>query len=136
MAELLRVYHNQRSFLGICLGHQAIAETFGMKLVALETVRHGIKTIIRIIKPFDYIFEGVPSEFSVGLYHSWKVCYDSKTQGSSPDLRITALSHDGIIMSVAHVRYDIRGVQFHPESFMSEYGNLVVQNWIKNLSCR
>jgi len=136
MSELLRLYCNERSFLGICLGHQAIAEAYGMKLVNLNTVRHGLKAMIRIIKPYDYIFDGIPSEFSAGLYHSWGVCFESNAQESCSDLRITALSNDGIIMALAHVRYNIRGVQFHPESFMSEYGALIVQNWIKNLSCR
>lgn len=136
MAELLRLYHNERSFLGICLGHQAIAEAFGMELVKLNAVRHGLKTMIRLIDPIDYLFEGIPSEFSVGLYHSWEVRPYSITPGSDSELRVTALSNDGIIMAVAHVRYDIRGVQFHPESYMSEYGTLVIQNWINNLSSR
>ena len=134
--DLIRQYGPVKSILGICLGHQAIAEAFGMKLVNLNTVRHGLKTMVRIIKPYDYIFNGIPPEFSAGLYHSWGVCFESKARESCSDLRITALSNDGIIMAVAHVKYNIRGVQFHPESFMSEDGALIIQNWIKNLSCR
>jgi anthranilate synthase component II len=132
MAELLKAYYN-KSFLGICLGHQAIAETFGMKLVKLNNVRHGLKTVVRIIEPFDYIFDGMPSEFNAGLYHSWGVCFDSNIRESDSVLRVTALSYDGIIMAVAHVKYNIRGVQFHPESFLSERGSLIVQNWINSL---
>lgn len=135
MAELLRVYHSKKSFLGICLGHQAIAETFGMKLIKLDTARHGLKTIIKIIDSSDYIFEGMPSEFNAGLYHSWAVSIESKFPESVSDLRITALSNDGIIMAVAHVIYDIRGVQFHPESYLSEYGHRVIHNWIKHMTC-
>jgi anthranilate synthase component 2 len=135
MTELLRVYHSKKSFLGICLGHQAIAETFGMKLVKLDTVRHGLKTTIRIIDPVDYIFEGMPTEFKAGLYHSWAVSDESKIQKSVSNLRVTALSNDGIIMAIAHVRYDIRGVQFHPESYLSEYRHMIIHNWINHLSC-
>ena len=135
MTELLRKYHNKKSFLGICLGHQAIAETFGMKLVKLDTVRHGLKITIRIIDPVDYIFEGMPTEFKAGLYHSWAVSDESKIPKSVSNLRVTALGNDGIIMAIAHVRYDIRGVQFHPESYLSEYGHIIIHNWINHLSC-
>jgi len=135
MTELLREYHNKKSFLGICLGHQAIAETFGMNLAKLHTVRHGLKTTIRIIDPVDYIFEGMPTEFKAGLYHSWAVSNESKIPKSVSNLRVTALSNDGIIMAIAHVRYDIRGVQFHPESYLSEYGHIIIHNWINHLSC-
>jgi anthranilate synthase component 2 len=136
MSELLRLYQNKKSFLGICLGHQAIAETFGMKLSKLETVRHGLRVLVRIIEPYDYLYKGIPSEFYVGLYHSWGVKFDHEVQNSCSELRITALSNDGIIMGIAHTKYNIRGVQFHPESFMSEYGTLILQNWINNLSAQ
>jgi len=135
MTELLREYHNKKSFLGICLGHQAIAETFGMKLAKLDTVRHGLKTTIRIIDPVDYIFEGMPTEFKAGLYHSWAISNESKIPKSVSNLRVTGLGNDGIIMAIAHVRYDIRGVQFHPESYLSEYGHIIIHNWINHLSC-
>jgi anthranilate synthase component 2 len=134
MTELLRVYHRNKSFLGICLGHQAIAENFGMKLVKRDTVRHGLKTTIRIIDPVDYIFEGLPTEFQAGLYHSWAVIDESIIRKSVSDLRVTALSHDGIIMAIAHLRYDIRGIQFHPESYLSEYSPQIIHNWINHLS--
>jgi anthranilate synthase component 2 len=136
MAELLRVYFRRKSILGICLGHQAIAETFGMKLVKLDTVRHGIETVIKIIDPSDYIFKGMPSEFKAGLYHSWAVSVDHKIPESVSDLRITALSKDGIIMAIAHVQYDIKGIQFHPESYISESSHIIIHNWINHLSFR
>jgi anthranilate synthase component 2 len=134
MTELLRLYHRKKSILGICLGHQAIAETFGMKLIKLNSVRHGQKTIIKIIDSSDYIFEGVPSEFTAGLYHSWAVSAENKLPKSVSDLRVSALSNDGIIMAVAHIRYNIRGVQFHPESYLTEYGHKIIHNWINHLS--
>ena len=135
MAGLLREFQSKRSFLGICLGHQAIAETFGMKLVKLDTVRHGLKTMIRIIDPSDYIFKGMPSEFEAGLYHSWAVCVERSIRESVSNLHVTALSNDGIIMAIAHDRYDIRGVQFHPESYLSENGHIIIHNWINHLTC-
>ena len=135
MTELLRLYHSKKSILGICLGHQAIAETFGMKLIKLNSVRHGLKTIIKIIDSSDYIFEGVPSKFSAGLYHSWAVSVDHKIPESVSNLCVTALSNDGIIMAVANIKYNIRGVQFHPESYLTEYGHKIIHNWINRLSC-
>lgn len=134
MTELIRLYHSKKSIFGICLGHQAIAETFGMRLIKLNSVRHGLKTIIKIIDSSDYIFEGVPSEFTAGLYHSWAVSAESILLESVSDLRVTALSNDGIIMAVAHIKYNIRGVQFHPESFLTEYGHKIIHNWINHLS--
>jgi anthranilate synthase component II len=133
MAELLRSYSGSKSFLGVCLGHQVIAETFGLKLEKLNSVRHGVSARIRLVEPYDYIFKGVPAEFSAGLYHSWGVYNDIRIDYSDLNLRVTALSDDGIIMALAHTEYNIRGVQFHPESFISEQGPLPVQNWIDSL---
>jgi anthranilate synthase component 2 len=134
MAELLREYAGRKGFLGVCLGHQVIAVTYGLKLERLGTVRHGISTRVRPVEPPDYIFKGMPAEFVAGLYHSWGVYHDSHTRYSDLNLRVTALSDDGIIMALAHTRYNIRGVQFHPESFISEQGPLIVQNWIDSLT--
>ena len=133
MAELLAEYAGTKSFLGVCLGHQVIAETFGLKLVKLGTVRHGVKAMIRLVEPYDYIFKGMPALFGAGLYHSWGVYHDPETPYSDLNLRATAVGDDGIIMALAHTEYNIRGVQFHPESFMSELGPLLVRNWIDSL---
>jgi len=134
MAELLGAYAGTKSFLGVCLGHQVIAEFFGLKLEKLDTVRHGVSTRVRLGEPPDYIFKGMPAEFGAGLYHSWGVYHDSNIRYSDLNLRVTALSNDGIIMAIAHTENNIRGVQFHPESFISEQGPLPVQNWIDRLS--
>ncbi len=133
MTELIRKFDNKKSILGICLGHQAIAEAFGMRLMNLKSVRHGLTTTIRITDPSDYIFEGVPSDFTAGLYHSWAVSADNNSPESFSDLHITAMSKDGIVMAVAHNQFDIRGVQFHPESYMTEYGQRIIYNWINHL---
>jgi anthranilate synthase component 2 len=133
MAELLAEYAGTKSFLGVCLGHQVIAETFGLKLEKLDAVRHGVSTMVRLVEPYDYIFNGMPPVFGAGLYHSWGVYHDSRIDYSGMNLRVTALGNDGIIMALAHTGYNIRGVQFHPESFISEQGPLPVQNWIDSL---
>jgi anthranilate synthase component 2 len=133
MEELLGEYAARKGFLGVCLGYQVIAETFGLKLERLKTVRHGLSTRIRLTEPQDYVFKGMPSEFDAGLYHSWGVYHDSRIEYSDLNLRVTALSNDGIIMALAHTEYNIRGFQFHPESFISEQGSLPVQNWIDSL---
>jgi len=134
MEELLRNYADSKSFLGVCLGHQVIAETYGLELEKLGTVRHGVSTRVRAVEPFDYIFNGMSAEFDAGLYHSWGIYHDSKTDYTGLNMRVTALSGDGIIMALAHTGYNIRGVQFHPESFISEQGPLIVQNWIDSLT--
>lgn len=133
MAELLDAYFATKGFLGVCLGHQVIAESFGLTLGKLHTVRHGVSARVRLLEPIDYIFRGMPAEFGAGLYHSWGVYHDSNTRYSDLNLRVTALSNDGIIMALAHTEFNIRGVQFHPESFISEQGPLPVQNWIDRL---
>ena len=134
MTSLLREYYSRKSFLGICLGHQAIAETFGLRLIKLDTVHHGIETAIQIIDPSDYIFEGMSSGFKAALYHSWAVSTDTVVPGSESDLRVTALSQDGIIMAISHIRYDIKGIQFHPESYISESNRRIIHNWINHLT--
>ena len=133
MEELLEKYSRRKGFLGVCLGHQAIAEKCGLKLERLETVRHGVKTRVRLVEPYDYLFEGMPEEFDAGLYHSWGVYHDPGIRYSDHSLRVTALSDDGIIMALAHTSHNFRGVQFHPESFMSEYGSLLLRNWVESL---
>lgn len=136
MAELLGAYFGSKDFFGVCLGHQVIAEFFGLKLEKLDNVRHGLSARVRLVEPFDYIFKGMPAEFGAGLYHSWGVYHDSATNYSDLKLRVTAISNDGIIMALAHTEYNIRGVQFHPESFISEQGPLPVRNWIDSLVVR
>lgn len=133
MAELLERYRDRKGFLGVCLGHQAIAESCGLKLERLDTVRHGVKTTVRITEPYDLLFAGMPQAFDAGLYHSWGIHYDASTDYAALSLRVTAVSDDGIIMALAHTIHNLRGVQFHPESFMSEYGPLMLRNWTGSL---
>lgn len=136
MTWLLKEYQDRKSFLGICLGHQAIAETYGMRIMRLDTVRHGIEATIRVIDPTDYLFRGMPSSFKAGLYHSWAVCTENEKIQPDATLRVTAVSNDRVIMAISHTEYDIKGVQFHPESHLSQGCCTVIHNWIDNLAVR
>lgn len=125
MRDILMVYGAERSILGVCLGHQAIAEAFGGRLFNMGQVWHGMKVPLRITDPQDRLFRGLPQTFEVGLYHSWAVA-------ALPDcLQTIAVSANGTIMALAHREYDIKGVQFHPESVMTEYGAAILRNWLE-----
>lgn len=123
---VLKKYAATKSILGVCLGLQAIGEAFGARLKNPDTVYHGIATPIRIVEK-DLLFEGCPEQFTVGRYHSWVV--DENALHS--DLKITAVDETGNIMALRHMRYDVRGVQFHPESILSECGGEILSNWLK-----
>jgi anthranilate synthase component II len=127
MAEIIEKYKDTKSILGICLGHQAIAEAFGGKLKNLDNVYHGIKHRMKITDHSEYLFSGIADGFEAGLYHSWVV-----DQASLPsDLKVTVVSESGLLMGIAHRRYDIRGLQFHPESYMTPVGKQIIENWLR-----
>lgn len=126
MPELLKKYSSSKSILGVCLGMQAIAENFNSKLKNLETVVHGMATSIEVIQK-DFIFENCPKQFNVGRYHSWVV----DSAGLNPDLIVTAVDENKNIMALKHKTLNVRGVQFHPESILSEYGAEIIGNWLK-----
>jgi len=121
--ELLRQYAASKSILGVCLGHQAIAEAFGSKLKNLPEVHHGVSHPIQI-KSKSKLFANLPKSFKVGRYHSWMV------DKISEELIITAIDDEGEIMALKHKEYDVEGVQFHPESVLTEYGKDILANWL------
>lgn len=122
-------FGNKKSFLGICLGHEAIALAYGAKLRKLEGVFHGVAKKTVITRPDDYIFRDVPVEFYGGLYHSWAL-----DESSFPgELEITSGSEDGIIMSFTHKMFDCKGLQFHPESNMTKVGERIMRNWLLHI---
>lgn len=127
LPQMLEQFATEKPILGVCLGHQAIGERFGAKLRNLDTVYHGVQTNACLTAD-DYLFVGIPSEFEVGRYHSWVV----DKEGLPSDLQITALSPDGEIMAMRHREYDVRGVQFHPESILTPYGITIIENWLKH----
>ena len=126
MPELIKQYGSSKSILGVCLGLQAIGEAYGGSLKNLETVFHGIATPINIILE-DIIFNGCPKTFTVGRYHSWVI----NNNQLPTELQITATDEQGNIMALKHRTHDVRGVQFHPESILSEYGEMMIHNWLK-----
>jgi len=125
--DVILRYHKTKKILGVCLGHQAIALAFGGALRNLQYVHHGMqrKTIVGQTK--DILFEGLPNVFLSGRYHSWVVDKDKMP----PDLEITATDENGEIMAMRHKQYNLRGVQFHPESIMTAYGKKILQNWLE-----
>ena len=126
LKEIIRAFAPSKRMLGVCLGHQAIAEVFGGKLINIRKVFHGVSTRIRVLEPGDYLFRSIPEEFEGGRYHSWIVS-DKDLPGS---LKITARAEDGEIMAISHREYDVRGVQFHPESVLTKCGTDLISNWI------
>ena len=126
MNELISKYFDTKSILGICLGHQAIAENFGGKLYNMKEPLHGVQTDIYLDD--DYIFKGIESEIKACRYHSWSVDNESFPQ----ELNIIAKDRDGVVMALSHKRFDLRGIQFHPESIQTKSGFNMIQNFINN----
>jgi anthranilate synthase component 2 len=127
LLPVIERYAPTKSIFGVCLGQQAIAEVFGGSLYNLSRPMHGIATPIKVTDVKEVLFKGLPSVFKVGRYHSWVVSND----GLPADLEVTAIDElDGSIMALRHKTYDVRGVQFHPESILTEYGKEMMQNWL------
>lgn len=126
MPQLLMHYAPKKSILGVCLGHQAIGEAFGGNLTNLSEVLHGVSSEVEVLQ--DYLFAGIPSTFKIGRYHSWVIDESSL----SPDLEVIARSSDQQIMAVRHKKFQVRGVQFHPESILTENGIQLIKNWLES----
>lgn len=126
MPALLQRYGATKSILGICLGHQAIAEAFGGKLYNLAEVQHGVAATLTVVP--DRLFAGLPSQFAVGRYHSWVV----DEIYLPADLEVIGRTPDQQIMAIRHKYYDLRGLQFHPESILTEHGSQLIQNWLQS----
>lgn len=127
MPELIKRYAPTKSIFGVCLGHQAIGEAFGGTLTNMDVVLHGFGMKTTITDPEAPLFKGLPSTFTTGRYHSWVVEKDT----IKGDLLITAMSEDNRVMGIRHAKYDVQGVQFHPESVLTENGKAMVENWLK-----
>ena len=127
LLPLIKEYAATKSILGICLEQQAIAESFGGSLSNLSQVYHGIATPVHVTNP-STLFKGLPTTFNVGRYHSWVV-----NENDLPtDLIITSKDDQGYIMSLEHSTYDVKGVQYHPESVLTPDGAIIIGNWLKN----
>jgi anthranilate synthase component II len=126
MPQVIQRYASSKSILGICLGHQAIGEAFGGKLHNLAEVQHGVAATLTAVP--DVLFEGLPTQFEVGRYHSWVI-----EESTLPEeLEIIARTADQQIMAIRHKNFDLRGVQFHPESILTEHGAKLIQNWLQS----
>lgn len=127
LLPLIEAYAGKKPILGVCLGHQAIAEAFGGSLINLDTVYHGIANLVTQTAVKSPLFEGLPDTFEVGRYHSWIV-----NEADLPaDLQVTARDAQGYIMAMQHANYDLQSVQFHPESVLTPDGELMMKNWLK-----
>lgn len=131
LLPLIKEYAATKSILGVCLGHQAIAEAFGGSLINLSTVYHGVATPIRVSHPLGVthpngLLNNLPETIEVGRYHSWIVSDD----GFPDDLEITARDGNGYIMALQHKTFDVQGVQFHPESVLTPDGEQILRNWL------
>ncbi len=125
MPELIKRYAPTKAILGVCLGHQAIGEAFGGALENLTQVYHGIETPVEVVDEEEPMFQGVPKQFQAGRYHSWVV----QAADLPESLVVTAVDAQGIIMAFRHREYNVRGVQFHPESIMTEWGMRMLENF-------
>lgn len=126
LLPLIKEYASSKSILGVCLGHQAIGETFGGTLINLDTVFHGVATPIKIVNNKSAILQGLGEKVEVGRYHSWII--DRKNFPG--ELEITAVDENGYIMALQHKKYDVQGVQFHPESVLTPCGESIMRNWL------
>lgn len=129
LIPLIQRYAPVKCILGVCLGHQAIAEAFGGTLINLNTVYHGVAMPIRYNNGElrkSRLFDGLPEKTEVGRYHSWMV----SDENFPAELEITARDENGVIMALQHTKYDVQGVQFHPESILTPYGETIVSNWL------
>ncbi len=129
LLDVIRTYAGRKPILGVCLGHQAIAEVFGARLTNLADVYHGVATEGTQFNN-DVVFEGLPQRIVMGRYHSWVV-----DRAGFPDcLQVTAVSDDGQIMALRHKQLDVHGIQFHPESVLTPMGEQMIRNWMES-SC-
>jgi anthranilate synthase component 2 len=126
MEELIMTYADKKSILGVCLGHQAIAECFGGKLINLNRPSHGVAVETIVIDDEERIFNNLPKHFDTGRYHSWAVASESLPSS----IKITATDNSGTIMALSHKDFDLKGIQFHPESILSQYGKELISNWL------
>lgn len=126
LMDLIKKFAPTKSIFGVCLGLQAIGESFGGQLINLSEVYHGVATEVDIINPNTQIFKNFPKSFDAGRYHSWAVSLEN----FPADLQITATDKDGMIMALQHETYDLQAVQFHPESILTPMGRKILENFI------
>jgi anthranilate synthase component 2 len=128
LKEIIKTYGPTKKIFGVCLGLQAIGEVYGAKLKNLDKVYHGVKTKMRVVNRPDLIFNNIPSEFEAGRYHSWIVDKENLPES----IEITCVDENNEIMAAKHKEFDVRGVQFHPESILTEHGQQMIINFLNS----
>ena len=128
LLDVIKTYAPTKSIFGVCLGQQAIAEAFGGSLLNLGRPMHGIATPISVLDESEVMFKDCPAEIKVGRYHSWVV----NPKDLPECLVVTATDADQEIMALRHKEFDVRGVQFHPESVLTDYGKQMMKNWLEH----
>jgi anthranilate synthase component 2 len=128
MPELIKKYAPSKSILGICLGHQGISEVFGARLENMQDVLHGVATAAIVQASDEVLFKDLPHTFNTCRYHSWTVVPDSVP---AHELEVTAIDEQGKVMAIRHRQYDVKGLQFHPESILTEHGKEMIKNWLE-----
>ena len=128
LKEIIRTYGPSKKIFGVCLGLQAIGEVYGAQLKNLDRVYHGVKTKMKVVDKPDIIFKNIPQEFEAGRYHSWII--DKEDLPGS--IEITCMDEDNEIMAARHKEFDVRGVQFHPESILTEHGEQMIINFLNS----
>lgn len=126
LKQIIERYGPSKSILGICLGQQAIAEVYGGRIQNLDKVYHGVATSIKRVNEDEVLYQGLPRELEVGRYHSWVVSKEIPEA-----LEVTGVDEQGEIMSLRHREFDVRAVQYHPESILTPHGKQILKNWIK-----
>ncbi|MDT0642485.1 aminodeoxychorismate/anthranilate synthase component II [Zunongwangia sp. F363] len=129
LKPIIEKYGPTKSIFGVCLGQQAIGEVFGGKLGNLEAVYHGVATSIKLCVKDEPVFKDLPDDLKVGRYHSWVVLKELPEV-----LEATSYDESGQIMSLRHREFDVRGVQFHPESVLTPEGKKMIENWVNSPS--
>lgn len=126
LKELIKTYAPTKKILGVCLGMQAIGEVFGGTLQNLNEVYHGVATPITVKNQENLLFKNLPENFKIGRYHSWVISNDNFPE----EIEITAVEENNQVMAIKHKEYDLYGVQFHPESILTEYGKEMINNFL------
>ena len=128
MKQVIREYGPTKSILGVCLGHQGIGEVFGAQLFNIPKVLHGVTSTVEVKDQDEYLFKGMSEKFQATHYHSWAVVPES----INGNLKVTATNDEGLVMGLRHQKYDVKGVQFHPESIMTPEGPKIIENRLKH----
>ena len=126
LKKIIHTYGPTKDLFGVCLGHQAIGEVYGGKLFNSNKVWHGVATLVQVVCEEESLFKYLPKQFATGRYHSWLV------EQQLPDCLVpTAIDEQGNIMAMRHKTHKVRGVQFHPESVLTEHGREMIKNWLE-----